>query len=156
MKQGEEDDQADGATGGEGEDSVDPASRLEGEAAAEVDAAAAGVMSGGGPGLVTRYITVGVPLRDRVMVKRFEAETASYEGGIVRPDITKEAPAEGIVVAIGDGRILENGTHIPVALEVGQHVLFGKYGGVEIEIENEAFVILREDEVMVRLEQREA
>lgn len=130
-----------------------PSGRLEGEAAAEVDAAAAGVL---GQALVTRYITVGIPLRDRVMVKRFEAETSSYEGGIVRPDITKEAPAEGIVVAIGDGRILENGTHIPVALEVGQHVLFGKYGGVEIEIENEAFVILREDEVMVRLEQREA
>lgn len=155
MKQGQEDDQADGATGGEGEDPVDPASRLEGDAAAEVDAAAAGVM-GGGPGLVTRYITVGVPLRDRVMVKRFEAETAPYAGGIETPSISKEAPSEGIITAVGDGRILENGTHIPVALEVGQHVLFGKYGGVDIEIENETFVILREDEVMVRLEQREA
>jgi chaperonin GroES len=91
------------------------------------------------------------PLYDRVLVKRLEAEQKSA-GGLIIPDTAKEKPHEGEVVAVGHGRRLEDGTIRPVALKVGDRILFGKYSGDEIKIEGEEHVIIREEEVLAVLE----
>jgi chaperonin GroES len=87
------------------------------------------------------------PLHDRVVVKRLEEEQTS-PGGILIPDTAKEKPIKGTVAAIGTGKILENGEIRPLALKVGDHVLFGKYSGTEVKIGSEEYVIMREDDIM--------
>jgi chaperonin GroES len=90
------------------------------------------------------------PLHDRVLIKRVEeAETAS--GGIIIPDTAKEKPQQGEVMAVGDGKLLENGERVPVDVKAGDRILFGKYSGSEINIEGDEYLILREDEILAVL-----
>jgi chaperonin GroES len=83
------------------------------------------------------------PLHDRILLKRIE-EKESVKGGIIIPDTAKEKPQEGVVVAVGNGKILENGTRITLEVKAGDHVLFGKYSGTDIKIEGEEYLIIRE------------
>lgn len=94
------------------------------------------------------------PLHDRVLIKRI-TEQETVRGGIIIPDTAKEKPQEGEVVAVGSGKLLENGTRVPVDLKEGDRILFGKYAGSEIKVEGEEFLILREDEVLGVLAERE-
>ena len=87
------------------------------------------------------------PLYDRLIVKRIE-EKEVKTGGIIIPDTAKEKPMEGKVVAVGKGRVEKDGTTIPLQVKVGDRILFGKYAGTEIKIEEKEHVILREDEVL--------
>jgi chaperonin GroES len=87
------------------------------------------------------------PLHDRLLVRRIEGKELA-KGGIIIPDTAKEKPMEGKVLAAGNGRILENGTKLPIEVKVGDRILFGKYAGSEIEIDGEEVVIVREDEVL--------
>jgi chaperonin GroES len=87
------------------------------------------------------------PLSDRLLVRRLDEEE-TMRGGIYIPDTAKEKPQEGIVLAVGNGRILDSGHVIPVAVEPGRKVLFGKYAGIEIKIDGEDFLILREEEIL--------
>ncbi|NJK89174.1 MAG: co-chaperone GroES [Myxococcales bacterium] len=91
------------------------------------------------------------PLHDRLLVKRVQAEEKS-KGGIIIPDSAKEKPIEGEVIAVGNGKLLEDGKVRPVEVKVGEKVLFGKYSGTEIKIEGEEHIILREDEILGVLE----
>ena len=90
------------------------------------------------------------PLHDRVLIKRIE-EQETIRGGIIIPDTAKEKPQEGEVLAVGNGKILENGTKIALDVKVGDKILFGKYTGTEIKIDGEDVLILREDEVLAVL-----
>lgn len=90
------------------------------------------------------------PLHDRVLVKRVEEEVR--RGGIIIPDTAKEKPQEGKVVAVGDGRVLENGKRVPLDVKAGDRVLFGKYSGSEVKIEDEDYLILKEEEILGVLE----
>src|ERR1051325_4322280 len=87
------------------------------------------------------------PLHDRVIVKRIE-EKEQVRGGIIIPDSAKEKPQEGEVVAVGQGKVLDNGTRLEMALKPGDRILFGKYSGTEIKVDGEEFLIMREDEVL--------
>ena len=87
------------------------------------------------------------PLQDRVIVKRIEEEEKT-KGGIIIPDAAKEKPVEGKVVAVGTGKVLENGKKVPVELNVGDKVLFGKYAGTDVKIEGEDHIIMREDDIL--------
>jgi chaperonin GroES len=87
------------------------------------------------------------PLHDRILLQRIE-EKESVKGGIIIPDTAKEKPQEGRVVAAGNGRILENGTKIPLEVKEGDHVLFGKFSGTEIKVDGEEYLIVREDDVL--------
>ena len=87
------------------------------------------------------------PLHDRLVVKRIEAEKI-VKGGIVIPDTAKEKPQSGVVMAIGKGKILENGNRIEMTVKEGDHILFAKYSGTEIKLDGEEYLILREDEVL--------
>ncbi len=87
------------------------------------------------------------PLQDRLLVKRVEAEEVS-KGGIIIPDSAKEKPIEGIVIAVGNGKVLDNGQTRAVEVKVGDKVLFGKYAGTEIKVDGSEHIILREDEVL--------
>ena len=89
------------------------------------------------------------PLHDRVIIRRIE-EKESVKGGIIIPDTAKEKPQEGEVIAVGAGK-LEKGQRIPLDVEVGDRVLFGKYGGTDIKIEGEELLILREEEILAKL-----
>lgn len=91
------------------------------------------------------------PLHDRLLLKRVEAEEKS-KGGIIIPDAAKEKPIEGIVIAAGNGKIMDDGKVRPLEVKVGDRVLFGKYSGTEIKIEGEEHVMLREDEILGVLE----
>ncbi len=91
------------------------------------------------------------PLRDRVIVKRIKEEEKT-KGGIIIPDTAKEKPIEGEVVAVGDGRVLDNGQKIPLEVKEGDRILFGKYAGTEIKIEGEELLIMREDDVIAIVE----
>ena len=86
------------------------------------------------------------PLHDRILLKRIE-EKESQKGGIIIPDTAKEKPQEGLVVAVGNGKILENGTKLTPAVKEGDRVLFGKYSGTEIKVDGEDYLIVREDDV---------
>ena len=86
------------------------------------------------------------PLHDRVIVRRLEEERTSA-GGIVIPDSAAEKPVQGEVVAVGNGKILENGEVRPLDVKVGDRVLFGKYGGSEIKIDGEELLVMREDDI---------
>jgi chaperonin GroES len=87
------------------------------------------------------------PLHDRLLVKRQEAETRS-KGGIIIPENAKEKPIEGVVVAVGNGKVLDDGKVRALEVKVGDKILFGKYSGTEIKVEGDEHVILREDEVL--------
>jgi chaperonin GroES len=91
------------------------------------------------------------PLRDRVLVKRLESEEKT-KGGIIIPDAAKEKPLEGKVIAVGGGRLLEDGTVRPLDLKAGDKILFGKYTGTEVKIDGEEMVLLREDDVLAVIE----
>jgi chaperonin GroES len=91
------------------------------------------------------------PLHDRILIKRIE-EQETVRGGIIIPDTAKEKPQEGEVIAVGNGKILENGQRVPLDVKAGNRILFGKYAGSEIKIEGEEYLILREDEVLGVLE----
>lgn len=88
-----------------------------------------------------------VPLRDRVLVLR-DVDELRTEGGLHLPEVATERPAKGRVVAVGDGRTLESGLHLPMTVKEGDHVVFGKYSGVEMEVSNVTYLILREDEII--------
>jgi len=87
------------------------------------------------------------PLHDRILVKRLEEETKT-KGGIIIPDTAKEKPAEGKVIAVGSGKVQEDGTKVPLELKEGDRILFGKYSGTEVKIEGEEYLIMREDDVL--------
>ena len=87
------------------------------------------------------------PLQDRVLVKRLEEEEKT-KGGIIIPDTAKEKPQEGKIIAVGKGKILENGTKIELDVKVGDKILFSKYGGTEIKLEGEDYLIMREDDIL--------
>ena len=87
------------------------------------------------------------PLRDRIIVRRIE-EQEQVRGGIYIPDTAKEKPQEGEVIAVGNGKILENGSKVALDVKAGDRVLFGKYAGTEIKLDGEEFLILREDDVL--------
>ena len=91
------------------------------------------------------------PINDRLAVIRIESESTS-PGGIVIPDSAKEKPCKGKVVAIGNGRILENGNRLPLEVKPGDVVLFGKYAGTETKHNGEDLVILREEDVLAIIE----
>jgi chaperonin GroES len=87
------------------------------------------------------------PLHDRVIVQRLEEEEKT-KGGIIIPDSAKEKPQEGKVIAVGTGKILENGTKLAMDVKVGDKILFGKYSGTEIKIDGEEFLMMREDDIL--------
>ncbi len=87
------------------------------------------------------------PLHDRVLIKRIEEEE-TVRGGIIIPDSAKEKPQEGEVVAVGSGKRLEDGTVLPLEVKAGDRVLFGKYSGTEIKLEDQEYLILKEDEIL--------
>jgi chaperonin GroES len=87
------------------------------------------------------------PLQDRVIVKRVEEE-AKTKGGIIIPDTAKEKPMEGKIIAVGKGKVLEDGKIHPLDVKVGDRILFGKYSGTEIKIEDEEHLIMREDDIL--------
>jgi chaperonin GroES len=89
------------------------------------------------------------PLHDRVLVKRIE-EKESIRGGIIIPDTAKEKPQEGEVIAVGAGKI-EKGERVPLDVKAGDRILFGKYSGTEIKLDDIEYLILREDEILAKL-----
>jgi chaperonin GroES len=91
------------------------------------------------------------PLHDRVIVKRLEEEKVSA-GGIVIPDSAAEKPIRGEVMAAGEGKILDDGKVRPMAVKVGDKVLFGKYSGTEVKVEGEELLVLREDDIVAVIE----
>lgn len=92
------------------------------------------------------------PLQDRVIVKRIEEEEKT-KGGIIIPDTAKEKPQEGRVIAVGKGKITEDGKVIPLDVKEGDRILFGKYAGTEIKIEGEEHLIMREEDILGIVEQ---
>ncbi|MBO8141671.1 MAG: co-chaperone GroES [Firmicutes bacterium] len=88
-----------------------------------------------------------VPLGDRVVVKAIEQEEKT-KGGIVLPDTAKEKPQEGEVLAVGSGRLLDNGERVPLEVKVGDRVVFAKYGGTEVKLNGETYIILRESDIL--------
>ena len=91
------------------------------------------------------------PLHDRILVKR-EEEKDAKKGRIIIPDTAKEKPQEGEVIAVGNGKILENGTKIALDVKAGDKILFGKYSGSEVKVEDEEYLILREEDVLAIIE----
>jgi chaperonin GroES len=91
------------------------------------------------------------PLHDRVVIKRVEEEQKT-KGGIIIPDTAKEKPVEGKVIAVGNGRVLEDGKVRPLDVKAGDRVLFGKYSGTEIKIEGDEHIIMREDDILCVIE----
>jgi chaperonin GroES len=91
------------------------------------------------------------PLHDRILVRRLE-EQEQKVGGIIIPDTAKEKPQQGQVVAVGRGKVTDDGKTIPLDVKEGDRVLFGKYGGTEIKVDGQEYLILREDEILGVLE----
>ena len=91
------------------------------------------------------------PLHDRILVQRIEEQNKS-KGGIIIPDTAKEKPQEGRVVAVGSGRVLEDGSVRPLEVKKGNRILFGKYSGSEIKLDGEDHIIMREDDVLAVVE----
>lgn len=87
------------------------------------------------------------PLADRILVKRIEEEETK-KGGIIIPDTAREKPQQGEVIAVGPGRVDEQGKRIPMEVKVGDRILFGKYAGTEVKIDEEEYLIMREDDVL--------
>ena len=91
------------------------------------------------------------PLHDRVLVKRVEEEQKT-KGGIIIPDTAKEKPIEGEVIAVGNGKVMDNGEVRQLAVKAGVRELFGKYSGTEVKIDGEEHLILREDDILAVIE----
>jgi chaperonin GroES len=91
------------------------------------------------------------PLHDRILVKRLE-EQETVQGGIIIPDTAKEKPQEGKVVAVGNGKVGDDGKRIPLDVKAGDKILFGKYSGSEVKIEDDEYLILREEDVLAILD----
>ena len=87
------------------------------------------------------------PLYDRIVIQRIE-EKETVRGGIIIPDSAKEKPQEGKVIAVGKGKLLEDGKILPLDVQVGQRILFGKYSGNDIKIDGEEYLLMKEDEVL--------
>ncbi len=87
------------------------------------------------------------PLQDRILVQRVEEETTT-KGGIIIPDTAKEKPAEGKVIAVGNGKLADDGKRVALEIKAGDRILFGKYSGTEVKIEGEEYLIMREDDVL--------
>jgi len=87
------------------------------------------------------------PLHDRVLIKRID-EQEQARGGIIIPDTAKEKPQQGEVIAVGDGKVNEDGTRRPLDVKPGDRVLFGKYSGSEIKIDDQEYLIMREDDIL--------
>jgi chaperonin GroES len=90
------------------------------------------------------------PLHDRVLLKRIE-EKETVKGGIIIPDTAKEKPMEGEVISVGPGKVMEDGKRSPMDVKAGDRVLFGKYAGSEIKIDDKEYVIMREEEILAVL-----
>jgi len=88
------------------------------------------------------------PLRDRVLVRRIEEEEEKKVGGIIIPGSAKEKPQQAEVIAVGSGRILENGSTVPLTVKAGDKVLVGKWSGTDVKIDGEEYLILKEDEIL--------
>jgi chaperonin GroES len=91
------------------------------------------------------------PLHDRLIVKRLEEQEVK-KGGIIIPDSAKEKPQEGKVIAVGNGKVSDEGKKIPLDVKAGDRILFGKYSGSEVKLEDEEYLILREEDVLAILE----
>jgi len=87
------------------------------------------------------------PLHDRVIIKRLDADQ-QISGGIIIPDTAKEKPQQGGVIAVGEGKFREDGTRQPLDVKAGDRVLFGKYSGSEVKIDDNEYLIMREDEIL--------
>lgn len=87
------------------------------------------------------------PLHDRLIVKRFEEEERT-KGGIIIPDNAKEKPQQGEVIAVGSGKVLEDGRKVPLEVKKGDRVLFGKYSGTEIKIDGGEYLMMREEDIL--------
>jgi chaperonin GroES len=90
------------------------------------------------------------PLHDRVLVKRVE-EKEVVKGGIIIPDTAKEKPMEGEVIAVGSGKVMDDGKRAAMDVKAGDRILFGKYSGTEIKIDEKDYIIMREDEILAVL-----
>jgi chaperonin GroES len=90
------------------------------------------------------------PLHDRVLVRRLE-EKEAVKGGIIIPDTAKEKPQEGEVIAVGAGKLTDQGVRIQMDVKAGDRILFGKYSGSDIKIEDEEYMILKEDEIFAKI-----
>jgi chaperonin GroES len=91
------------------------------------------------------------PLNDRILIKRVEEEQKT-KGGIIIPDSAKEKPAEGIVVAVGKGKLNDKGERIALEVKAGNRVLFSKYGGTDVKLDGEDHLIMREDDILAIVE----
>jgi chaperonin GroES len=91
------------------------------------------------------------PLHDRIIVKRMEEQEVK-KGGIIIPDSAKEKPQEGKVIAVGNGKVSDDGKKIPLDVKAGDKILFGKYSGSEVKVEDEEYLILREEDVLAIIE----
>ena len=93
------------------------------------------------------------PLQDRILVRRLEEEERT-KGGIIIPDTAKEKPSEGLVIAVGKGKVLENGKQLPLDVKKNDRILFGKYSGTDIKIEGKEYLVMREDDVLGVIEKK--
>jgi chaperonin GroES len=91
------------------------------------------------------------PLQDRILIKRLDEEEKT-KGGIIIPDTAKEKPQEGKVIAVGGGKVNEDGKKIPLDVKAGDKILFGKYSGSEVKLDDEEYLILREEDVLAIIE----
>jgi len=87
------------------------------------------------------------PLHDRLVVRRIE-EKETAKGGIIIPDSAKEKPQEGQVIAVGNGKLLDNGTKVPLDVKAGDKILFGKYSGQTVKVEGQEYLVIREEDIM--------
>ncbi len=87
------------------------------------------------------------PLRDRVIVRRLTQEEKT-KGGIIIPDTAKEKPQEGEIIAVGNGKVLEDGRIVPLEVKKGDRILFGKYSGTEVKVDGEELLMMREDDIL--------
>jgi len=93
------------------------------------------------------------PLSDRVVVKATTAEEKTA-GGIILPDTAKEKPQEGEVIAVGPGKLLDSGKTVPVEVKVGDRVIYSKYGGTEVKLDGEEYMILRQDDILAVIDKK--
>ena len=91
------------------------------------------------------------PLHDRILIKRLE-EQEQKKGGIIIPDTAKEKPQEGKVIAVGQGKVNDDGKKVPLDVKTGDKILFGKYSGSEVKIDDEEYLIMREEDVLAIIE----
>ena len=92
-----------------------------------------------------------IPLGDRILIRRTEEDEQTTSGGIIIPDTAKEKPQEGEVIAVGQGRLLDNGDRQALDVATGDKILFGKYSGTEVAYDNEELLILREEDILAKI-----